>query len=142
MFEVVFPDADDAPVFGEEEFFGGSVAGDVAGDFCVPIFLVGGGHAAVFGAAMPEAAVHEDSESLFGEDEIRTARDGGVAAPACEAGGAEEGDEDQFGGFVAAGTDGGHDAGAFGLGEGVSHEASMRRIWKVGEFSRGGDCPD
>ena len=130
----MFPDAEDGPAFLAEEFFGGAVAVDVALDFFEPIFLVGGGHAAVFGAAVPEAAVDEDGEALFGEDEIRTARNGGVAAPAFEARGAEERDEDEFGGFVSTGTNGGHDAGAFGFGDCVGHGTSMRRfgnVWRI-----------
>ena len=133
VFQLVFPDAEDGPAFLAEEFFGGAVAGDVALDFFEPVFLVGGGHAAVLRAAVPEAAVDENGEALFGEDEVRPAGDGDVAAPAFDVRGAEEREEVEFGGFVSTGTNCGHDAGAFGFGEGVGHGMSMRRFYDVGE---------
>lgn len=98
-----------------------AVALDVAGDFGIPIFLVGGGHAAMGFAAVPEAAIDKDGKAVLGEDEVGSAGDGRVAAPAFEAGSAEESDEKEFGGFVAAGTDFPHDGGALGFGEGVGH---------------------
>ena len=66
----MFPDAEDAPAGGAEvggDFF---VTGAVAAEFLVPEGAVGGGAGLVFGAGMPEAAVEEDGEFEFGEDEI------------------------------------------------------------------------
>ena len=138
----MFPDAEDGPAFLAEEFFGGAIAVDVALDFFEPVFLVGGGHPAMFGAAVPEAAIDENGKAVFGEDEIGATGNGGVAAPAFKARGAEKTDENEFGGFVSAGTNGGHDAGAFGFGECVGHARSMRRLRKVGEFPVSVNCPD
>ena len=98
-----------------------TVALDVAGDFGVPIFSVGGRQAAEGFAAVPEAAIDEDGEAVLREDEVGFAGDGRVAAPAFEAGRAEETGEEEFGGFVAAGTDFAHDVGALGFGECVGH---------------------
>ena len=86
----MFPDAEDAPAFLAEENSGGAIAAHVPFDFSVPIFFVAGRHAAVFGAAVPKAAVHEDREAFFREDEIGAAGDVGVTAPPFEFGGAEE----------------------------------------------------
>ena len=136
VFELMFPDAKDDPVFSAENFARGAVPVDVPLDFFGPVFLVGRRHAAMFGAAVPETAVHEDDEALFGEDEIRTSRKVGVTTPAFESRGAEKRKEDQLGGFVAAGTNGRHDAGAFGFGKRVGHGASMAAAFWAGN-SRG-----
>jgi hypothetical protein len=89
----------------------------------------------MFFAAVPEAPVDEDGDFLFREDEIGAARDVGVAAPAFYFVGAEELKEDEFGGFVAAGTDGAHDLRALGLRECVGHtkeiRASSRRLLRI-----------
>ena len=140
--QLVFPDAEDGPAFLAQQFFCGAIAFDVALDFFEPVFLVGGRHATVFGAPVPEAAVHEDGEALLAKDKIWTAGDVRMTAPAFEARSAEERDEGEFGGFVSAGTNGGHDAGPFGFGECVGHAGSMRRIRGVGEFWRAVTYPD
>ena len=75
----------------------------------------------MFFAAVPEAAVDEDGDFLFWEDEVWATKDVCMAAPPFDAVGAEELHEDEFGGFVAAGADGTHDLGAFGFREGVGH---------------------
>jgi hypothetical protein len=79
----------------------------------------------MFFAAVPEAAVHEDRDALLGENEVGASGDFGVAAPAGDFVFAEKADEDEFGGFVAAGADGTHDLGAFGFGECVGHGLIM-----------------
>jgi hypothetical protein len=44
-------------------------------------------------AAVPKAAVNEDGEALAAEDEVGTAGQGLVPAPASDASGAEDGDQ-------------------------------------------------
>lgn len=78
----MFPNAEDLPAFLAEENSRGAVAAHVPFDFGGPIFFVGGGHAAVFGTAVPETAVDEDGEALLWESEIGTAGNIRVAAPA------------------------------------------------------------
>jgi hypothetical protein len=68
----------------------------------------------MLGTGMPEAAVDEEDEFEFGEGEVGVAEESVVSAPAGDAVEAEERDEAEFGGFVFAGTDGGHDAGTLG----------------------------
>jgi hypothetical protein len=43
------------------------VAGDVAEEFLAPKGAVAFGHGAVFGAGMPETAVNENGEAVFGD---------------------------------------------------------------------------
>jgi hypothetical protein len=74
---------------------------------------------------VPEAAVHEDGEARMAESEIGAAGDWLVSPPAIDTGGAENGDQLQFGGFVAAGEDGGHDLAAFLLRKYVGHRESL-----------------
>ena len=76
-------------------------------------------------AAVPEAAVNEDGKALAAKDEIGMAGHGLVPAPAGDAGGAEDGRQLQFGGFVAARADGSHDLAALLLCEHVGHEGSV-----------------
>ncbi len=56
----VFPDADWGPAGCSEAGVGVGVAGSVAGDLGLPVLGVAAGFGAVLGAAVPEAAVHED----------------------------------------------------------------------------------
>ena len=133
----MFPDAEDLPAFLAEENSRVAVALDVASDFSVPVFFIRGGHAAMFGAAVPETAVDENGEALFWENEIGPAGEARVAAPAFKFSGAEERNEEELGGLVAAGMDCGHDSRAFGFREGVGHCPSMRATFCAG--NSGGD---
>lgn len=128
----MFPDAEDVPAFLAEENSGRAVAAHVPLDFSVPVFFIRGGHAAMFGAAVPETAVDENGEALFWENEIGPAGEARVAAPAFEFGGAEERNEEELGGLVAAGTDCGHDSRAFGFREYIGHCPSMRATFCAG----------
>lgn len=56
----VFPDADWGPAGCSQAGVGVGVAGSVAGDLGLPVLGVATGFRAVLGAAVPEAAVHED----------------------------------------------------------------------------------
>ena len=61
-FEVVFPDAGDAPALGAEAAGDETFAGAVAAEFFAPEGAVGGGERGVEGAGVPEAAVAEEGE--------------------------------------------------------------------------------
>jgi hypothetical protein len=89
--------------------------GAVAGDFVLPILAVSTGHTAVPWAAVPEAAVNEDSQALTAENEVGAARERLVATPAGDAGGTQDGNQLEFGGFIATRADSGHDFGALFL---------------------------
>ena len=58
-----------------------AVAGAVAAEFGEPEGAVGGGECAVEGTGVPEAAVDEEGEFVFGEVEVGVAEEGVVAAP-------------------------------------------------------------
>lgn len=61
------------------------------------------------GAAVPEAAVDEDGDLFFAEDEVGFAEEAGVSAPAGQRVCFEEGDQAEFGVLVAAAADMRHD---------------------------------
>jgi hypothetical protein len=70
---------------------------------------------------MPEAAVNKDSQALAAENEIGVAGDRLVATPAGDVGGAKNGGQLEFGGFVATRADCSHDLRALFLCEYVGH---------------------
>ena len=66
----VFPDADWGPAGCSQAGVGVGVAGPVAGDLGLPVLGVAAGLGAVLGAAVPEAAVHEDRYLQAGEHHV------------------------------------------------------------------------
>jgi hypothetical protein len=82
-------------------------------------------------ASVPEAAIHEDGEPLRTEGKIRAAREELIAAPACDAVPAENGDEPELGVLVAGGADGGHDLRALLFGENISHPEKLSGVGGV-----------
>jgi len=64
---------------------------------------------------VPETAVNEDSQALTAENEVGAAGERLVAAPAGDASVAQDGNQLEFGGFIAARADSGHDLGALFL---------------------------
>jgi hypothetical protein len=72
-------------------------------------------------AAVPKAAVNENSNALTAEDKVRVAGQVLVAAPSLYAVGAEDERQPQLRVFVSARADGGHDLGAFPVGEHIDH---------------------
>ena len=106
--EGVFPDAEDAPVFGFEEAVHFAVALAVAGDFGVPEFAVGFWAAVMNRASVPVTSVNKESDALGGKHEVGFAGEFAVAPPACDAVRAKNGDEAEFGVFVASAADAGH----------------------------------
>jgi hypothetical protein len=121
----VAPNAENSPAKFAKQPGNSTVAGGVAGDFAFPILAVSAGHAVVPRAAMPETTVNKDSQALTAENEVGTANERLVATPACDAGGAHDGDQLQLGGFIAARADGGHDFGPLFLCENVRHLESL-----------------
>jgi hypothetical protein len=73
---------------------------------------------------MPEAAMDEDYLAQAREDEVGGAREGFDVEAIAVAEGMDEAADDQLGGSVL-GFDQGHDAGAFGFAEGVSHVPNL-----------------
>ena len=73
--QFMFPDAEDAPAASAQEAGDEAVAVGVAGEFLFPEGAVADGRGPVLRTAVPEAAVDEDRQAEFGEDEVRL--DGG-----------------------------------------------------------------
>ena len=117
----MFPHAKDMPTGPFEAAGGFTVVVDVPGDLALPIGAIVAWHAQMAGAAVPEAAVHEDGETFTAEGEIGLAGKGLVATPAGDAVGTENGGEPQFGGAIPGGPDRGHDLRSLPLGEHVGH---------------------
>lgn len=68
--EGAFPDAEDGPAVFAEDAADFAVASLVAGDFGGPELPVLAGLGAVAGAAVPEAAIHEEGDTGAPEDEV------------------------------------------------------------------------
>jgi hypothetical protein len=68
---LVFPHPNDRPPFLSQRVVDSSIALDVPGELWAPVVVVRLGRAAVFGAAVPEAAVQEDSDASRAEDGVR-----------------------------------------------------------------------
>jgi hypothetical protein len=119
--ERVAPDTENSPPSPAEQAANATVAGAITGYFALPVFAVSKRNAAMPRAAVPEAAVNEDGQSLTPEDEVGTAGERLLAAPAGDAGGAQDGDQLQFGGFIAMRANRGHDLGPLFLCENVGH---------------------
>jgi hypothetical protein len=79
--ERVAPNAENAPALTTQQPRDESVTGDIAGDFLPPILGVSAWHTTVPRAAMPEAAINKDSQSLQTENEVGSAWERLVAAP-------------------------------------------------------------
>ncbi len=99
--EVVVPEAEDIPPGFAKLFRYRSVPRPVPGQLRDPVTAVAAWVAAVPGAAVPEAPVHENGEALPAKYEVRLARQGFVAAPAFDGVGTHDGCESQFGLSVA-----------------------------------------
>ena len=67
---LMLPDPEHGPPEFDEMRVSFSVALDVAGELGGPPGSVGLGRGLVFGAAVPEATVHEDGELLPGEQDV------------------------------------------------------------------------
>ena len=78
----MFPNAQDAPLGPPQGVLHQPVAGLVAGEFLFPKRTVAGRLRPVFGAAVPEAAVHKNREFELWKKEIRFAEDFWMSPPA------------------------------------------------------------
>ena len=83
--QLMLPDPNYFPALGAEGAGDEFIAGLVAGDFLAPEFRVMLRLRAVDRAAVPEAAVDEDRQMQFEENEIRFARELRSAPPAGDA---------------------------------------------------------
>jgi len=90
--ERVTPNSEHPPASPAKQPGHAAVAGNVAGDFALPIFAVSKRHAAVPYATMPEAPINEDSHALTGKNKVRSAGKQLVAAPSGDSGGTKNGD--------------------------------------------------
>jgi len=118
------PKPDDAPAGSAECPRAEPVSCDVAFQFWKPIIFVACRLATVFGASVPEAAVHKYHEAFAAKGEIRAARQWLVATPAGDSSGPEYGGEFEFRFSVSPRTNSGHHLGALFSGEYVRHQSS------------------
>jgi hypothetical protein len=116
---LAFPDGEDAPAEAAEGAVGTAVAVGVSLDFGGPPFAAGGGDAAsAAGVAVPETAAHVNDLSMTGQDNVGGAGEGFDMQAVAEAEAMDQTAHRHFRGGVLR-FDGGHDAGALGLGERV-----------------------
>ena len=78
----MFPNPNNSPSLLAQCASDGPVPLGIASDLPLPVVLIGGGLAAVSRAAMPEAAIDKDRDSLSRETEIRGAENGILSPPA------------------------------------------------------------
>jgi hypothetical protein len=76
--EVVFPDAKDAPAGAAQGAVDEFIASLVGGKFAPPEGAIVFGFGPVFGAIMPETAVHEEGQAGGAEHEVRPHTKGGM----------------------------------------------------------------
>ena len=88
--EFVFPQSQHNPPAVSQNAIHFSVSAFVALQFDQPIMPIAAWLASVLGAAMPEAAVHEQGEALLGKNEVRLAWQRAVPAPAFDSMGAKD----------------------------------------------------
>ena len=119
--KIVLPNPKHPPALRPQRCIHQAVAVDVAVDFVVPERGVAFRAGAVLGASMPEAAVHEYSDFLFPEYEVRFSEQGLFPAPAGDSVQPKKRDQHEFGGLVAVGADARHDLGALGFRKDVCH---------------------
>ena len=84
--QVMLPQPDDGPTCGAEGAFDNVVALSVAAKFGEPVCAVAARLAAVFRAAVPEAAVNEYGETCVAKGEIGAAEECLMPAPTGDAG--------------------------------------------------------
>jgi hypothetical protein len=89
FFQGMLPNAYYSPSASSQKLSGFAIARLVAFDLSKPISPVAGRHAAVFGAAVPEAAIDEDGNALFRKNEIGASGNFRMAPPTFDSGGAE-----------------------------------------------------
>jgi hypothetical protein len=95
----------------------------VAGKFFAPESTIVDRFCGVLWTAVPEAAIHEQSDTMPEENEIRTAEQANVATPAGDAVSAKQRDHRKLSGFVAATTHARHDFRPLCFRENVGHSA-------------------
>jgi hypothetical protein len=122
--QVMGPKADDTPTRSPERLCADPISFDIVLQFWKPISLVARWLATMLRASVPEAAVHENYETLAAKHEIRAARQGLVSAPAGNPVRAEDGDEFEFRLLVSPGTNLGHHSRSLLFRENVWHRSN------------------
>jgi len=117
----MFPQPDDAPTAPSQHDPDTAVSFSVSGNFRIPKAKPGLWHPTVPAAAMPETPINKNCEACFAENEVRTAREWLVSAPAFYPGGAEDRGQLKLSGFVPFGANGCHLQGPLFLSDRVGH---------------------
>jgi len=125
--KLVFPETEYLPAGFRQRTFDSNIALLISAELRKPVGAVAAGFPAVFGAAVPETPVNEDSKTLGAEYEIRTARKCLVTPPSCDVACAKNCGELQLRVLIAARTDRRHDLGAFGPREDIGHSLPFYR---------------
>jgi hypothetical protein len=88
--QLVLPNAYDAPTVPAERAGHDTVANLIVRQLFLPEGAVARRHVGMFWTAVPEATIHENSDALPPESEVRSADKGCVTTPASDAFGAEQ----------------------------------------------------
>jgi len=78
----MLPDAEDFPAALPERAVHEAVTGFVPHEFVFPKYAPAGGLRSMFGATVPETAVHKNRELEFWKNEVRFAKDFLIPPPA------------------------------------------------------------
>jgi hypothetical protein len=110
-----------------------TVANDVPSDFALPVRAIPLRHPAVPPAAMPEAAVNEDSKTLTAEYEIRLSGKVLISTPACNSARSKNCNQLEFRFLVSFGLNRSHYLRALNFVEDVTHTfprgSSEENLW-------------
>ena len=128
--EFVFPNPKDGPSGFAQGANHKEIAFFVGGKFAPPEGAIVHGQIGMFGAGVPETAVHEKREPHATENEIRFAEHGLIAPPAGDAVASHQFGQREFGLFIAAPANPRHDFGTFLFGEDVRHGLTADNCYK------------
>jgi hypothetical protein len=107
-FQSVLPNANNYPSLFPKYQIGLLISRHVALNFTEPIRPVVLGHAQVLWTSMPETPVHEDSNALLFENEIRFAVQILIPSPSFDSVFPKDLDESDLSGFIAFASNGRH----------------------------------
>jgi hypothetical protein len=140
----VLPNAHDAPIPGSELNINESVPIFVAEQLFIPKGRVLTRFGGVPRTSMPEASIDKNRKPQLWKNEIGFSNKGPSSPPTRNTMSAENSYQLQFGGFIAAAPNTGHDFRAFLFREDIRHSnlvlnkrfSAGRSLWSIGIFAR------
>ena len=120
--QIVFPDSEHPPALAAQGPADQAIAAFVGRQLALPESAMAGRDSGMFGAAMPETAIHEHRHPPLGENEIRPPKNRLMPPPPGDAMAPKEPHQGQFRVLVPARPDARHHLRPLRLGENVRHK--------------------